>query len=171
MDRDSRMTGESLETTGIWLEANLDGWSSRLCSDLITTCFLITAELLYVHVWTTQKTHWGHIWDPVILNIQLLHTHSKQVFVMCLYWESVEMYQKERKENRVLGSAGEKEGRKEGRKKGRKEGRTHLHRQREGGAMRRGEAGEGGVYGSRLQGLAKRGSWGRLHLWHPIHLI
>lgn len=49
-----------------------------------------------------------------------------------------------------------KEERKE-KKEGRKERRqTHLHRQREGGAMGRGEAGEGGVYCSRLQGLAKR---------------
>ncbi len=59
----------------------------------------------------------------------------------------------------------------EGQKEGRKGDSTHLHWERGGGAMKRGEAGEGGVYGSRLQGLAKRGSRGWLHFWHPIHLI
>lgn len=54
---------------------------------------------------------------------------------------------------------------------GRLKDSTHLHRERQGGAMRRGEAGEGGDSFSRLQGPAKRGGRGRLHLRHPIHLI
>ena len=36
--------------------------------------------------------------------------------------------------------------------------------------MWRGEVGEGGVYQSGVQGLAERGSGGRLHLGHPVHL-
>ena len=91
----------------------------QTCSDLITTCFLITGEMLYVHVWTTQKTHWGHIWDPITLNTQLLHTISR--CLLCVYSGKVAKCIKKKERRRG----------KEGRKEGRKEGHTSTDRERE----------------------------------------
>ena len=53
---------------------------------------------------------------------------------------------------------------------GDKEGETHLRREGEGGAIRRGETGEDRVCGGRWNSADRRGGGG-LHLRHPIDLI